>query len=112
MSTRWWPTWLPPPHWRDRAGWENVPALAEKMPGFDMVGWFALMAPTGTPAAALARANRDINALLGDKDVAERIATIGPLVDGSMGIDAVAAFLRGESARWQEVVREIGVLPE
>lgn len=29
-----------------------------------------------------------------------------------MGIDAVAAFLRGESARWQEVVREIGVLPE
>ncbi len=94
------------------AGWENVPALAEKMPGFDMVGWFALMAPTGTPAAALARANRDINALLGDKDVAERIATIGPLVDGSMGIDAVAAFLRGESARWQEVVREIGVLPE
>ena len=94
------------------AGWDNVPALSEKIPGFDMVGWFAVVAPTGTPAAAIARANRDINALLSEKEVAERIAVIGPLVDGSMGTDAVAAFLRAESARWQEAVREIGLLPE
>ena len=65
-------------------GWDAVPALAEKLPGFDMVGWFAVVAPTGTPAAAIERASRDINALLADKDVAERIAAIGPLVDGSM----------------------------
>ena len=28
---------------------------SEKLPGFDMVGWFAVVAPTGTPAAAIAR---------------------------------------------------------
>jgi tripartite-type tricarboxylate transporter receptor subunit TctC len=94
------------------AGWDAVPALAERLPGFDMVGWFALMAPTGTPSPAIERANRDVNALLNDKEVAERIAGIGPLVDGSMAPDAVAGFLRSESARWQEAVREIGVLPE
>jgi tripartite-type tricarboxylate transporter receptor subunit TctC len=94
------------------AGWDTVPALAEKLPGFDMVGWFALVAPAGTPAAAVERSNRDINALLADKDVAERIGAIGPLVDGSMGADAVGAFLRSESARWQAITKEIGVLPE
>lgn len=94
------------------AGWDSVPALAEKLPGFDMVGWFAVVAPTGTPAAVLDRANRDINALLTEKDVAERIAAIGPLVDASMGTDAVGAFLRGESARWAAIAKEIGVLPE
>ena len=94
------------------AGWEQVPALAEKLPGFDMVGWFAIVAPTGTPAAAIARTNRDVNALLNDKDVAARIGTIGPIVDGSMGVDAVGAFLRSESARWGEIAKEIGVLPE
>jgi len=93
-------------------GWENVPALSEKLPGFDMVGWFAVVAPTGTPAAAIERTNRDINALLADKEVADRIATIGPLVDGSMNVEAVGAFLRNESARWQSIVKEIGVLPE
>ena len=94
------------------AGWDSVPALAEKLPGFDMVGWFALVAPTGTPAAVVERVNRDVNALLADKDVADRIALIGPIVDASMGVDAVGAFLRSESARWAAIAREIGVLPE
>jgi tripartite-type tricarboxylate transporter receptor subunit TctC len=94
------------------AGWENVPALAEKYPGLDMVGWFAIVAPAGTPAAAVDRVNRDVNALLNDKDVAERIGVIGPLVDGSMSPDAVGAFLRAESTRWAAVTKEIGVLPE
>ena len=94
------------------AGWDSVPALAEKLPGFDMVGWFAVVAPAGTPTAAIERSNRDINALLADKDVADRIGAIGPLVDGSMGVEAVGAFLRSESARWQAITREIGVLPE
>ena len=94
------------------AGWENVPALAEKLPGFDMVGWFAVVAPTGTPAAAIERSNRDLNALLNDKEVAERIGTIGPIVDGSMNVAQVGAFLRDESARWGAAAKEIGVLPE
>ena len=93
-------------------GWENVPALSEKLPGFDMVGWFAVVAPTGTSAAAIERSNRDINALLADKEVADRIATIGPLVDSSMNVEAVGAFLRSESIRWQSIAKEIGVLPE
>jgi tripartite-type tricarboxylate transporter receptor subunit TctC len=94
------------------AGWDSVPALAEKLPGFEMVGWFAVVAPTGTPAAAIERSNRDLNALLSDKDVAERIAAIGPLVDGSLNADAVGAFLKAEGTRWQAVTRELGVLPE
>lgn len=94
------------------AGWDKVPALAEKLPGFDRVGWFAIVAPTGTPAAVVERASRDLNALLADKDVAEPIALIGPLVDASMGTDAVGAFLRGESTRWAAIAEEIDVLPE
>jgi tripartite-type tricarboxylate transporter receptor subunit TctC len=94
------------------AAWEHVPALAEQLPGFDMVGWFAVVAPLGTPTAAIARANRDINALLNDKEVAERIGAIGPVVDGSMNVDAVGAFLRSEFARWADITKEIGVLPE
>lgn len=94
------------------AGWDNVPALAEKLPGFDMVGWFALVAPAGTPAAAIERSHRDLNALLRDKEIADRIAAIGPLVDGSMSLVQVSAFLRDESARWAEITKEIGVLPE
>lgn len=94
------------------AGWENVPALAEKFAGFEMVGWFAIVAPTGTPAAVVERVNKDVNALLAEKEVAERIGTIGPIVDASMNVAGVGAFLAAERERWAAIAREIGVLPE
>ena len=94
------------------AGWDDVPALSEKLAGFDMVGWFAIVAPTGTPASAIERTNRDVNALLNDKDVADRLLTIGPIADGSMSAEGVGAFIRSENARWIAITKEIGVLPE
>lgn len=94
------------------AGWPQVPDLPEKLPGFDMVGRFAVVAPTRTPAAAIERCHRDLNALLNDKDVAERMVTIGPLVHGSMGPPQVGNFLRDEATRWAAITKELGVLPE
>lgn len=93
-------------------GFEQVPTLAETWPGFEMIGWFALVAPTGTPAAVIQRVNRDVNALLADKDVMERMATIGPLAAGGMDPDQVGAFLQSETRRWTDATREIGLLPE
>ena len=94
-------------------GFESVPTLNEGvMPGLEMVGWFALVAPTGTPQPVIERVNRDLNALLADRDVAERIAAIGPIADASMSPEATNAFLRAERARWGEISKEIGLLPE
>jgi len=93
-------------------GWEQVPSLAEKLPGFEMVGWFAVVAPTGTPPAAIARFNTDLNVLLADKELADRIATIGPIAEPGLSTEQVAAFLRDEHARWGQIAKEIGVLPE
>ena len=75
---------------------QKVPCavVGAKLPGLDMVGWFAIVAPTGTPAAAIDRVNQDVNALLNDREVADRIAVIGPIVDGSMNVDAVGRDFR------------------
>jgi tripartite-type tricarboxylate transporter receptor subunit TctC len=93
-------------------GWENVPALSEKLGNFDMVGWFAIVAPKGTPPQALSKMNREVNLLLADKELASRIATIGPLADATMTEADVAKFLSAELTRWTEVTKEIGILPE
>lgn len=93
-------------------GWENVPALSEKLGNFDMVGWFAIVAPKGTPPQVLSKMNREVNLLLADKELAARIATIGPLADATMTEADVAKFLSAELARWTEVTKEIGILPE
>ena len=93
-------------------GWESVPALSEKLGNFDMVGWFAIVAPKGTPAQIVSKLNQEVNSLLADKDLAGRIATIGPLADASMSEADLGKFLAAELARWTDVTKEIGVLPE
>ena len=93
------------------AGWDQTPALAELLPGFEMVGWFGVVAPVGTSPAVVARMGREVNALLGDKEVAERILTVGPIVaPGSP--EKFAGFLAEERTRWAQVAKEIGLLPE
>ncbi len=94
------------------AGWEQVPALSELLPGFEMVGWFAVVAPAGTPAAAIQRMNREINTLLGDADVAQRMATIGPIAESMGAPEQTGAFLALEHQRWSRAAQEIGLLPE
>jgi tripartite-type tricarboxylate transporter receptor subunit TctC len=94
------------------AGWSSVPALAELTPGFDMSGWFAVVAPTGTPAVAITRLHREIGTLLATPEIAERILTIGPIAEPLASPEAVGAFLRDEQRRWSEAATEIGLLPE
>ena len=94
------------------AGWEQVPALGELLPGFEMVGWFALMAPASTPAPVVARMNKEFNTLLADADTAQRILTIGPIAEPLGGPEVLGSFLNLEHERWSAAVKEIGLLPE
>ncbi|HSW20790.1 MAG TPA: tripartite tricarboxylate transporter substrate binding protein [Ramlibacter sp.] len=94
-------------------GWESIPAVAESvLPGFDYAGWIGIVAPAGTPAAAIQRFNRDLDAVLSDKDVAVRLLAIGPITEGAGTVDQMNAFLNGEHARWTKLTKDIGILPE
>ncbi len=93
-------------------GWEQVPALAESFPGFDMSGWFALVAPTGTPRQVIERMNREFNLTTADKEIAAKITAAGPLPESGMSADQVGTFLKNEFQRWALITKEIGVLPE
>ena len=93
-------------------GWENIPALAETLPGFDMTGWFSLVAPKGIPQGVAEQMNQHINTTLMEKEINERIGAIGPIVDSSMSVNQVNSYLKNEYQRWSAITAEIGVLPE
>lgn len=94
------------------AGWDTVPSIAETLPGFDYAGWIGIVAPTGTPAAVVQRFNRDLDAVLSDKEMAARLAAIGPATEGAGTAEQMGAFLAGEHARWAKLTQDIGILPE
>ena len=93
------------------AGLENVPALAETYPGFDYAGWFAMLAPAGTPREVVLRVNRELNSVLAEPEVAQRLRDLGLVLDPGTP-EALNDFLAAERARWSRLVKEIGLQPE
>jgi tripartite-type tricarboxylate transporter receptor subunit TctC len=93
------------------AGFESIPAVAETLPGFSAVGWFALLAPAGTPAPLVARANQDVNAVLAQPELARRMRDLG-VFEGGGSPEELDRFMRAERARWQKVIRDARIEPE
>jgi tripartite-type tricarboxylate transporter receptor subunit TctC len=93
-------------------GIEEVPTLAETYPGFEYVGWFALLAPTGTPAGIIQRVNRDMDRVLADPEVALRLFDFGLVNEGAGTPESLNDFLRAERERWARLVKAIGLQPE
>src|SRR5262249_35290998 len=87
-------------------GLEDVPTLAETYPGFEYGGWFGLLAPAGSPPAALQRANRDMDKVLADPEVAQRLYDLGLVNEGAGTPESLAEFLRAERGRWARLVKE------
>jgi tripartite-type tricarboxylate transporter receptor subunit TctC len=85
----------------------DVPPLADTLPGFDLVSWFAVMAPAGTPPGVVARVDAAIRDALADAAWRARVTADGSTAVG-MGPEPFAVFLRAEQAKWAEAVRISG----
>jgi len=93
-------------------GYESVPPVAETYPGFEFIGWFAFVAPAGTPADVVQKMNRAIDKVLQDPEVSQRLATLGFYTEGGDTPEGTGRFIRSELASWGRLVKEIGVQPE
>jgi tripartite-type tricarboxylate transporter receptor subunit TctC len=86
----------------------DVPAISEVVPGYEASAWFGVSAPKGTPAYAIARLNREVNAGLNDPALQKRLAELGGVpIPGTP-----AQFWdihRAETEKWAKVVKGIGV---
>jgi tripartite-type tricarboxylate transporter receptor subunit TctC len=87
----------------------DVPTVAESgLTGFEVVGWFGLLAPAGTPAPVIEKLNAAVNQALAKEAVSRRLGELGADPVGGSTPD-FAAFLAGETAKWGKVIREAGI---
>jgi tripartite-type tricarboxylate transporter receptor subunit TctC len=87
----------------------DTPSVAETgYPGYLHMTWIGILAPTGTPAAIIARLNKDIAAVLASADVRQRIITLGaePVASSAAEFDAM---LKAEYEATAKLVSEIGL---
>jgi tripartite-type tricarboxylate transporter receptor subunit TctC len=92
-------------------GLEGYPLAKDAVPGLEVFGWFAMMAPKATPAAVALKMNEDISKALVQPDVVARFAGFGTYPRPGSLQDA-AAFIKKEQAVWAKVIKDAGIQAE
>ena len=89
----------------------DLPTVAETVPGYEASAWFGLGVPKGTPAAIVAKLNREVNAGLTDAKLSERIAQTGaaPIIVTPPEFEA---FIAAETKKWASAVKASGAKAE
>lgn len=87
----------------------DVPTVDESgLPGFEVVGWFGIFAPTGTPNNVILKLSESINVVLKMPEIRERLARQG-LIPGGGTPEALRDLLNADLSKWGKLIKEIGL---
>ena len=85
----------------------DLPAVAEAVPGYEVVGWYGIIGPAGMPLPIVARLHDELVRVLAQPDVRERIVNDGSEPVGSEP-QAFRDFMAADLAKWARLVKESG----
>jgi tripartite-type tricarboxylate transporter receptor subunit TctC len=87
----------------------NLPTMQEAgVPGYEVAGWYGVVAPAKVPQPVLAKLNKEIVDVLRSPDVGPRLAADGSQPVGSSR-EAFGAHIRSEIAKWGRLVKEANI---
>ena len=91
---------------RRSAALPEVPTIAESgLPGYEVDGWYGLLAPAATPQAVIARLNRDLSRQVSTPETKERLLAVGIEASASTPVEFHDRIVR-DIKRWSEVVKK------
>ncbi len=91
----------------------ELPTVNEalRLKDYELIAYFALFAPAGTPPDVITRLNRALNTAVADKDIIERFSAIG--FETAPGTpEALAQRNRVETAKWAKAIRDAKIEAE
>ena len=94
------------------AGLEDLPTVAETLPGFRVDGWLAVVAPTGTPDPIVERLNREIDLFIKAPETQQRLRAMGFATKGAGTPNSIRAFIRSEIDAWGALTKELNIQPQ
>jgi len=85
----------------------DIPAMAEALPGFEVVGWYGVIGPASMPAPLVSRLHDELVKILNQPDVKSRIESDGSEPVGSSP-EEFRRFMRADMDKWAKLVKESG----
>src|SRR5436190_2271045 len=85
----------------------DIPAVAEAVPGYEVIGWYGVIGPAGMPLPIVARLHDALVRVLAMPDVRERIVNDGAEPVGNAP-QAFRDFMAADLDKWAKLVKESG----
>jgi tripartite-type tricarboxylate transporter receptor subunit TctC len=82
----------------------DVPAVAEMLPGFEISGWYGLMAPANTPPEVIRRLNAEVTAILRTPEISTRLRD-GGMESSPTTPEAFGEYIKAELVRWVNAIK-------
>ena len=89
----------------------ELPTMAETLPGFEVVGWYGLAAPAGTPRDVIAKLNGETNGALQSPDLVAQMRELSYEPIGGTP-DEASARIKADVARWTKAIHDAGIEPQ
>ncbi len=86
-----------------------VPPIADTVPGVDLAAWNGIFGPAGMPKAVVAQLGQEIQAVLQDKDVRDKLAITGFEVQPTRSADEFTAYLADQHVKWGASIKQAGI---
>jgi tripartite-type tricarboxylate transporter receptor subunit TctC len=90
----------------------GVPPIGQTVKGFDLTSWNGIFGPAGLPPAVVQRLNTELQAVLADKELQDKLGQIGFQVWPSKTPDEFAQYVDGQLAHWRTLIQQAGIQPE
>jgi tripartite-type tricarboxylate transporter receptor subunit TctC len=92
-------------------GLESIALAKDAVPGLNVMGWFGIAAPKATPPAIVQRMNGDVNKVLAEPALIERLRELG-VYPMTGTVEDFAKFVAEEQRRFAKVVKEAKIEPQ
>ena len=90
----------------------GVPPIGQTVKGFDLTSWNGIFGPAGLPQPMVQRLNTELQAVLADKDLQDKLAQIGFQVWPTKTPEEFAQYVAQQLTHWRTLIQQAGIQPE
>lgn len=90
----------------------DVPPVAKTVPGFDLTSWNGIFGPAGLPKPIVDRISSEVNAVLAEKEVQDKLAAAGFEVWPTKSPEEFSKYVNDQLQLWAGMIKAAGIKPE
>jgi len=90
----------------------ELPTIADSIPGYEVIGWYGLVAPARTPPEIVVKLNAEIGRAMRSAEMQERLVSLGAELAAPASAQEFGSYLAAQIEQSRQLIKASGALPD